>query len=146
MKLIIQLFKLIREEYILLTAFGPVQRKWLRFLKAHPEIRETNKLGNKSNTDKFGYKACCLGQFGLMTGICKWNGNILFSLNGNSTFPTKEDMLRYGFYDNMATHRESVGHDNSGTNSLAHINDNQTWLDVYNACINDPKGYFSKKV
>jgi hypothetical protein len=138
MKLIIQLLKLIREEYILLTAFGPVQRKWLRFLKAHPEIQERRTLGIKKDDNT--YTACCLGQFGLMTGICKWEGDRLHSLQGSINFPDYSDMLNYGFYTGKGKNNSS------SLSSLAFINDTATWLDVYNACINDPKGYFSKKV
>jgi hypothetical protein len=144
MKIIIPLIQKIREEYILLTKFGPIQREWLRFLKNNPLFQGKNRLGRKDPDGT--YKACCLGQFGLMTGICKWDVNYLISCAKNKfgdfseTFPAEEDMLKYGFYGNIAPSNMPY------KNSLGHINDVGTWLDVYHACINDPKGYFSKKV
>lgn len=139
MKYIKELLKFIREEYILLTAFGPIQRKWLRFLKNNPDKQYKNKLGYNDGKSP---KTCCLGQFGLMVNICTWvPDGFLHSIEAKDNFPDRENMIKYGF----RTHRgdlKSLEDDKS----LAGINDNGTWLDVYNACLNDPKGYFTKKV
>lgn len=57
-------------------------------------------------------------------------------------------MIKYGFRTANARHENNNIHhrDVEKYRSLAYINDNKTWLDVYYACINDPKGYFTKKV
>lgn len=140
MDIIKQLINRIKEEYILLTMFGPVQRKWLRFLRDNPTLQHKKSLGTRWFDGT--YKACCLGQFGLMTGICKWDGPNLLSDYGSMSFPGEEDMIRYGFYGSMAPYAEEI----SINPALTTINDRSTWLDVYYTCINDPKGYFSKKV
>jgi hypothetical protein len=138
MKLIIQRIK---EEYILLTQFGPIQRAWLRFLRDNPDKQLRTKLGYRNSSTGDNYKACCLGQFGLMVGICKWNDYTLLSLHGSVNFPDESDMIKYGFRDVNARHENFEKYPN-----LVNINDSRTWLDVYYACINDPKGYFTKKV
>jgi hypothetical protein len=127
----------LKEEYILFTQFGPIQRKWLRFLKNNPERQGRGFLGYKTNGIEY---VCCLGQFGLMTGICKWSHNQLISNNSSIYLPGEKDMLQYGFYvgGNHKSYRDSE--------ALSTINDKSPWLDVYNACLADPKGYFTKKV
>lgn len=49
---------------------GPIQKKWIASLKAHPERQLKNVLGNGTPTK---YQACCLGELGLIAGICEFN-------------------------------------------------------------------------
>jgi hypothetical protein len=134
-----RIFNFFREQYILYTAFGPIQRKWLRFLKNNPDIQYKGKLGVKCN-NRLGYKACCLGQFGLMTDICHWNEIDLVNSIIERDYPMNLDIQMYGFVDGEGCYL------NPGKMSLSLINDTTSWLHVYNACLNDPKGYFTKKV
>lgn len=133
-----KLINWLKEEYILFTQFGPIQRKWLRFLKNNPERQGKGALGYIENNEE---KVCCLGQFGLMTGICKWDNHRILNPEGDVSFPSRNDMLQYGFLSSTGTHTSFLE-----THCLAYINDHGTWLDVYNACLANPKGYFTKKV
>lgn len=55
-----KILNFLKEEYILLTKFGPVQRKWLRFLKNNPHKQGVGSLGYRICES---YNVCCLGQF-----------------------------------------------------------------------------------
>lgn len=53
---------------------GPIQKKWIASLKAHPERQTTDFLGYKPNPEiSNDYKACCLGEGGLIAKVCKFN-------------------------------------------------------------------------
>lgn len=49
---------------------GPLQKKWVKRLKAHPERQGRGILGDKKPDGS--YKACCLGEAGLMLGSCSF--------------------------------------------------------------------------
>jgi len=64
---------------------GPIQKKWIKSLKKHPKRQLTNQLGKRKSFMgiTLSYKACCLGEGGLIAGVCKWDGNNLTSENWN---------------------------------------------------------------
>ena len=51
--------------------FGPKQLEWLDSLDKHPERQLKGELGIKMPDGS--YKACCLGEYGLITDICVFN-------------------------------------------------------------------------
>jgi hypothetical protein len=55
---------------------GPVQKAWIASLRANPERQHKDSLGVKFR-DNSPYKACCLGEGGLIAGVCEWNDRSL---------------------------------------------------------------------
>lgn len=49
---------------------GPLQTKWIQSLRDHPERQLKGSLGNRYADGS--YKACCLGEAGLIAGVCFW--------------------------------------------------------------------------
>lgn len=128
----------IREWFVLYIILGPNQRTWLLFLKNNPDKHMKNQLGKKSEDS---YKACCLGQAGLMFGYCEWKDELLQNSKGGYTLPADGDNEKYlGLRDRYGNNK------NGRLRSLATLNDILNWLAVYNAVINDPKNYFTKRI
>lgn len=132
----------LKELWVLYVLLGPNQRKWLLFLKNNPEKQGKNSLGVKLATGD--YKACCLGQAGLMFGYCHFDSEgILRSTDNRVFFPESEDNEKYLKLIGQQGEHSILG---TGPDSLAGINDNKTWLDVYNTCIDNPRKYFTGKI
>lgn len=135
-----KIFKRLRELYVLYFVLGKNQRKWLLFLKHNPDKQLKGKLGEKYPDGT--YKVCCLGAAGLMFGYCKWEENALVNREGISYHRPS-----IGDNENFLKLRNALGADsNTYPFTLAEINDSSTWLDVYWACINNPKEYFTGKI
>lgn len=49
---------------------GPLQLQWFESLRKHPERQAKGRLGIKKENDD--YKACCLGELGLIIGKKYW--------------------------------------------------------------------------
>lgn len=140
-----KLIQLIKEYYILYTAFGPLQRKWLLFLKNNPDVCTKCALGFKDNNARLGYKACCLGQAAIMLGIAKWRDNKTLIVTGDLNTQQSDSLLHYDHHEKLGLYGAS-GLNKGGDVSLSIINDAEGWLAVYKACIDNPKGYFNKRV
>lgn len=136
-----KLFNYFRELYVLYIILGSNQRKWLLFLKNNPDRQHKGALGVRTTEDDF--KVCCLGQAGLMFRYCHWNndGELVDKLNDNR-LPLSKDNKKF------LKLRSSNGapYNINKFEPLSSINDNGTWLDVYNTCINNPKEYFTGKI
>ena len=54
---------------------GPIQKQWIASLRANPDRQLNNQLGRR--TPDGSYTACCLGELGLIAGLCEWDRAIL---------------------------------------------------------------------
>lgn len=61
---------------------GPIQTAWLKSLREHPERQTTKVLGYRTNG---AYKACCLGELGLIAGVCTFDSNGTLCCDGSRT-------------------------------------------------------------
>jgi len=122
---------------------GPIQKKWIKTLKQHPERQTTGQLGIIEYGEK---KMCCLGQGGLIVGVCKWKGRELVLSNG------KEDngFLLYGYKrlglrdeEGAAKSTEMEG----GMPPLGTLNDEGfDWPHIAAILETFPEEYFTKSV
>lgn len=77
--------------------FGSLQSKWIRSLERHPERQMKGQLGQKEEDGS--YKACCLGEAGLIAGICEWKGDTLQIISNHSTACLSESYSAIGLKD-----------------------------------------------
>lgn len=61
---------------------GPVQKAWIQSLKENPERQIQRRLGVKHQDGS--YSACCLGEGGLIAGVCRWDGPRLVDIQLNN--------------------------------------------------------------
>jgi hypothetical protein len=61
---------------------GPIQKAWIKALREHPELQTKGQLGIKSGNEIIGL--CCLGQLGLIAGLCEWDVNGSLTVKGMS--------------------------------------------------------------
>jgi len=116
---------------------GPIQEQWLQTLEQHPERQLRHKLGHR--TDE-GDKMCCLGQLGLLAGICEWHMKTL------KTIPLHLVNILYDF--------KSVGlYSGSGRSkdfafpALSKLNDSgKTWPEIAAIVRANPDHYFTHAV
>lgn len=119
---------------------GPLQRRWVNRLKKHPERQLKGTLGKRFHNGD--YKACCLGEAGLMMGTC------VFGLDG--TLHEKGHIHRTGAltrsYDRLGL-RSSIGTVDDMA-SLATLNDDPdyTWTDIAYLIEAAPELFFTKSV
>lgn len=124
---------------------GPIQTKWLQSLEAHPERQLKHRLGIKKSSDDTSYQACCLGELGLIAGVCQWEGINLstkkFSERGVLLGVYKE----LGLYSPHGDKKTFANHLVSRELSLAELNDSgTTWPEIAAIVRANPEGYFSK--
>lgn len=70
---------------------GPIQEKWVKSLEKNQDRQTTGQLGFKCELKDDGtYYACCLGEGGLIAGVCSWDpkGNLVVKDN-NTGKPLK---------------------------------------------------------
>lgn len=122
--------------------FGPIQTKWLESLEAHPERQATSVLGfkNPDNT----YKACCLGELGLIAGLCEWFSNKLIAKSNSQNL----DVYLSEVYEEVGLYSENGNHkDNEYNQSLSFLNDNgKTWPQIAAIIRANPEDYFFKSI
>lgn len=120
---------------------GPIQEKWLKSLEDHPERQMAGRLGLKTSEDT--YTACCLGEAGLIAGVCEWNeyGMLL-------TKESNDDGLLSGVYYSLGL-RSASGKplDTTMHDTLASLNDNgHTWPQIAKLLREHPEQYFTESV
>lgn len=117
---------------------GPLQKKWVKSLKEHPERQQKNALG-KGNEEK--YTACCLGQAGLIMDTCYFRGGILVERGSLSGAVLTESYKKMGL-------RSCVGFIDDTNKSLAGLNDDNyhTWVDIAYLIEAAPELFFTKSV
>lgn len=117
---------------------GPLQKKWVEALKAHPERQGKGKLGYIQNGKK---KMCCLGQAGLIIGSCKWiNGKLTETESGSEAILSNS-------YDLLGLHAEE-GRLLDGTQSLVSLNDYiyHTWTEIAYLIEAVPELFFTQSI
>lgn len=121
-----------------LQPLGELQEKWLQSLEQHPERQMVRRLGQKSEDGS--YSACCLGEAGLIAGVCEWRGSVLFnSTSGSQAFLDHNAYMAIGLYNALGNPKDAQ------RVSLSHLNDNgTTWPEIAALIRKDPSMYFSE--
>jgi hypothetical protein len=117
---------------------GKLQKKWVASLKAHPERQMSWQLGAGT---KRKYKACCLGEAGLIMDSCKFKNGILVEKKTQSSGVLKNSYKKMGLY----TDHGGIG---DGDMSLAKLNDDgeTTWPEIAYMIEAAPELFFTKSV
>lgn len=126
------------------SPFGPIQEKWLQSLEKHPDRQLKGELGKKITLHE--YKACCLGELGLIGGVCKWVNSTLIvdSPKSESTSYLYEVHEKVGLRDANGT---GWSKDGEAIESLSHMNDGgKTWPEIAAIVRANPTHYFTKAV
>jgi hypothetical protein len=120
---------------------GPIQKAWIASLRAHPERQMTGKLGERRSNGT--YQACCLGEGGLIAGVCHWNASgTLESMveTGNS------GTLGGGAYNSLGLYGPT-GKNKKKPMSLSSINDAGTsWSEIADMLEDNPEDWFQRSV
>lgn len=125
---------------------GPIQEKWIKSLEDHPEKQLMDTLGKK-HLNSEGYKACCLGEGGLIAGVCNWEGNVLIVSHKDNygTIQTDMNLLRFDIH--LALGLRSKNGEADGFTSLAGMNDTgKTWPEIAAILRTNPERYFTKSI
>lgn len=128
-----------------MSKLGPIQKKWVESLRAHPERQTDGVLGRKNEDGTYG--VCCLGEGGLIAGACKWVGNVLYSscMNSNETLTNTYKIL--GLRSEAGWLRKEVDRDDESFNSLAEMNDGGwTWPEIADYIEANPDNVFERFV
>lgn len=118
---------------------GPLQRKWVAYLKKHPEQQMTGRLGKVVSGEK---KMCCLGAGGLLVGCCEWNRGRLNELLSGSTLSLSYGYEKLGLLSNFGEIVSEAYID------LSVLNDDgeHTWVDIAYLIEAAPELFFNKSV
>lgn len=124
---------------------GPVQKQWVAALRAHPERQGVGSLGFKyseDNNSSIPYRACCLGEGGLIAGVCKWTeSGALQTIDGSN-----ESLLRNNTYEALGLYHSDGGACDGHHPSLAALNDNgTTWIEIADILETYPTRYFKHR-
>lgn len=131
---------------------GPLQKEWIARLRANPQRQMHGKLGRKDK-EKDEYKACCLGEAGLMLGTLEWKefGDSQFlalSNPGEGNASTLAAHEKLGLCTSAGSFWEL--HRLEGYKvfvSLADMNDNgYTWAQIADYIEANPTNVFFKSV
>lgn len=129
---------------------GPLQRKWVMTLRKHPERQIKGRLGKKENGT---YKYCCLGQGGLIAGICKFKGDVFFEIKSENNATLHYYSNKLGLFNKYGNinYPTKYGRMSFEPIELTSFNDSPTnewggWTDLsfmMEAC---PELFFSREV
>lgn len=123
---------------------GPIQKAWIASLRANPERRMSGTLGRRYSDGT--YKACCLGEGGLIAGVCEWVEDRLqvkgTDVNGGCTFYLKNEA-----YESLGLINEKGQHISNPEFSLSELNDfGKTWPEIADILEKNPEDYFTHSV
>ncbi len=127
--------------------FGPLQLQWLESLENNPERQMTGSLGRKQPDGS--YKACCLGEAGLVSGVCRFNGEGLlissFNDEDNSNACYQNSLYSGSFMEIGFRGNTGQRLDNDWTKYLYTLNDNgKTWPEIAAIVRAEPEQYFTE--
>lgn len=119
--------------------FGPLQTAWLKSLREHPERQMRDLLGQRCSDGS--YKACCLGEAGLIANVCMFNER--------GELRTKNGLISDCYLDDVYT---SIGlrsrdgqRKDDGNKELSHLNDTgYTWPQIADIIEAEPEQYFTE--
>lgn len=130
---------------------GPIQEEWLKSLEEHPERQWEGALGGLTNPITGEYKACCLGELGLIAakhgmGNCQWKGNVLLDIDKESPINNSSATL-YSSYAELGL-RGACGNmkiDNGEYSALSSMNDDgYSWPQIAAEVRKNPEKFFTK--
>lgn len=129
---------------------GPIQKEWLRRLRAHPERQGTCRLGKIIDLESGNYKACCLGEAVLL--LCELSGekpetSDMGSLldNNGGFYPDEATVDKLGIRGNRGRLKERAIVKNCLRYSLSEMNDdNVTWPEIADYIEANPENVFTK--
>lgn len=120
---------------------GPIQKVWIKSLREHPERQGKRVLGLKS-TDGLTYQACCLGEGGLIAGVCEWRGNILCVTTTGADCYLRDDAYKALGLDNYSGKPIDLDF-GLEAKSLAFMNDEGiSWQEIADLLEKHPEKYF----
>lgn len=120
--------------------FGPIQEQWLKSLEEHPERQTSFRLGTRYLDGS--YKACCLGELGLIAGICEWSGSTLIVKESS-----RSSALLDGVYEQVGLRSSNGSPSNFNFKNLSVMNDQMdTWPEIAAHVRKNPEEYFTKSV
>lgn len=123
---------------------GPIQELWLQSLENNPERQGHGFLG-KMNEDG-NYNACCLGEYGLIAGVCIWSDNFLVETEGKSGAFLRNSYEELGLYSSIGSSNINCIYTSDGR-SLAHLNDFMvSWPKIAKIIRANPEHYLNKSI
>lgn len=128
--------------------FGPIQTAWLKSLRENPDRQMKHSLGQKDyldadpdSQDAEKYHACCLGEAGLIAGVCEWEGYILVVAGCEYKSKNKSLLEVYG----AIGLRSNIGGAKDNIDSLANLNDGgKTWPEIADIIEANPTRYLAE--
>lgn len=119
---------------------GKLQRKWVNSLKAHPERQFTRSLGIKTDD---GYRACCLGEAGLIMGSCFFISNGYLVEKGSH-----DNAILFKSYQKIGLRSPNGEIEFEDVIGLADLNDDpyHTWTEIAYLIEAAPELFFTKSV
>jgi hypothetical protein len=120
---------------------GPIQTKWIESLEKHPERQGYRELGRRNEGSEY-YQACCLGEGGLIAGVCEWRDNRLYSISGHTSGTLSGDAYKaLGLYSATGMCFDGQGR------SLADLNDDLVpWPEIAAILRRNPEVYFKESI
>lgn len=127
--------------------FGPIQTKWLESLEQHPERQMKDALGLRSPDGS--YKCCCLGELGIIGGICGFDEVGELRTIDEDIHRTSKTTLS-NVHEKVGLHNgcgSVVGEKEGMLAALTIYNDGKhTWPEIAAIVRANPTAYFSKSV
>lgn len=119
---------------------GPLQTQWIQSLRDYPERQMRSVLGDKKPDGS--YQACCLGEAGIIAGVCRWDdyGSLVTNDGFSSSILAQDTYKAIGL-------RSPRGDAKAKTEvkSLAYYNDyGKTWPQIADILTEDPEMYFTE--
>lgn len=116
---------------------GKLQRKWVNYLKKHPEQQTGGSLGYKNSGE---VKMCCLGAAGLIIGSCEFEKGLLVEIESDNSYYLAKSYSEIGLISDIG--------DVKNEDSLANLNDDgvHTWTDIAYLIEAAPELFFTKSV
>lgn len=118
---------------------GPLQIKWIEFLRNNPGKQGKGCLGKiKEGVEQM----CCLGAAGLIAGVCHWDGDALVTSENNILFLSGNAYKSIGL-------RNVSGKSVDGNNDkcLSYLNDEKmTWPEIADLLEENPDEYFTHSI
>ncbi len=130
---------------------GPLQKQWIKNLRAHPERQCRGTLAERTGTEPHEYKACCLGEF-IITRFGINNDKLNFTNNNkflwiDDSGGTIKKYAEYGLISEGGWFESSVVINDEEYNSLIQMNDNGlTWTEIADYVEQNPENVFTKSV
>lgn len=131
--------------------FGPLQTKWLESLETNGRRQGRLRLGDKQLNGE--YKACCLGEAGLISGVCEWvgDGGGILTVKKEYVPDSSIAMMGSPIHDLAGTSyqvmgfRDAHGGANDGTDTLEELNDKSlSWSHIAKIIRHDPTKFLTK--